>query len=95
MKRTRTRVRFVVCVKNKGYEASLELCKLYRLVPDPVAEQRGYLRVLMKAEKTMAIAQTAFALSRYQSRWRGRLLRRRRSNGSPNHALQQPRFARH
>lgn len=46
MKRTRTRVRFVVCVKNKGYEASLELCKLYRLVPDPVAEQRGYLRVI-------------------------------------------------
>ena len=46
MKRTRTRARFVVCVKNKGYEASLELCKLYRLVPDPVAEQRGYLRVI-------------------------------------------------
>ena len=46
MKRAKTRTRFVVCVKNKGYEASLELCKLYRLVPDPVAEQRGYLRVI-------------------------------------------------
>ena len=46
MKTAKTRVRFVVCVKNKGYEASLELCKLYRLVPDPAAEQRGYLRVI-------------------------------------------------
>ena len=46
MKRAKTRARFVVCVKNKGYEASLELCKLYRLVPDPVAEQRGYLRFI-------------------------------------------------
>jgi hypothetical protein len=39
-------VRFVVCVKSKGYEASLELCKLYRLVPDAEAERRGYLRVV-------------------------------------------------
>ena len=47
MKRTtRSRVRFVVCIKNKGYETSLELCKFYRLVPDQDAERRGYLRVI-------------------------------------------------
>jgi hypothetical protein len=47
MKRTtRPRVRFVVCIKNKGYEASLELCKFYRLVPDANAERRGYLRII-------------------------------------------------
>jgi hypothetical protein len=45
-KTTRSPARFVVCIKNKGYEASLELCKFYRLVPDPDAEQRGYLRVI-------------------------------------------------
>ena len=45
-KRARSRVRFVVCIENKGYEASLELCKFYRLVPDPDAERRGYLRVI-------------------------------------------------
>ena len=46
MKRTtRSRVRFVVCI-NKEYEASLELCKFYRLVPDQDAERRGYLRVI-------------------------------------------------
>ncbi len=45
-KAARSRVRFVVCIKNKGYEASLELCKFYRLVPDQDAERRGYLRVI-------------------------------------------------
>ncbi len=45
-RKTRSPVRFVICVKNKGYEASLELCKLYRLVPDLNAERRGYLRVI-------------------------------------------------
>jgi len=47
MKRTgKSRTRFVVCIKNKGYEASLELCKFYRLVPDQDAARRGYLRVI-------------------------------------------------
>ena len=43
---TKSRVRFVVCIENKGYEASLERCKFYRLVPDRDAEKRGYLRVI-------------------------------------------------
>jgi len=47
MKRTtKSRARFVICIKNKGYEASLELCKFYRLVPDQGAERRGYLRII-------------------------------------------------
>jgi len=47
MKRTtKSRARFVVCIKNKGYEASLELCKFYFLVPDQDAARRGYLRVI-------------------------------------------------
>jgi hypothetical protein len=35
-----------VCIKNKGYETSLELGQFYRLVPDRDAERRGYLRVI-------------------------------------------------
>lgn len=45
-KMVRSRVRFAVCIKNKGYKASLELCKFYRIVPDRDAERRGYLRVI-------------------------------------------------
>jgi hypothetical protein len=45
-KSTKTRVRFAVCIKNKGYEASLDIGKIYRVVPDPDAEKRGYLRIV-------------------------------------------------
>ncbi len=48
-KRPRTkksRARFAVCVKNKGYEASLEVGKLYRVIPDAEAQGHGYLRII-------------------------------------------------
>jgi len=38
--------RFAVCIKNKGYEASLEVGKLYRVLPDAQAEGHGYLRIV-------------------------------------------------
>lgn len=47
MKRARgTQLRFAVCIKNKGYEASLEVGKLYRVIPDRSAEGHGYLRIV-------------------------------------------------
>ena len=36
----------VVCVKNAGYEASLELRKLYSTIPDPDAKKHKLLRVI-------------------------------------------------
>ena len=39
-------VRFAVCIKDKGYEASLELGKFYRVLRDEEAEGHGYLRVV-------------------------------------------------
>jgi hypothetical protein len=47
MKRRRKRpTRFAVCIKNKGYEASLEIGKLYRVIPDEQAANHGYLRIV-------------------------------------------------
>ncbi len=37
---------FVVCLKNEGYLASLEIGKLYRIIPDNEAEKLGGLRVI-------------------------------------------------
>jgi hypothetical protein len=37
---------FVVCLNNKGYQASLEVGKLYRFIPDKEAESEGLLRVV-------------------------------------------------
>ena len=42
----RTEPRFVVCVKNKGYAAALELRKLYQLVSDEEAAKLHHLRVI-------------------------------------------------
>ncbi len=38
--------RFAICVDNAEYPASLELHKLYRVIPDKEAERHGDLRVV-------------------------------------------------
>jgi len=38
--------RFAVCVDNSDYAASLELYKIYRVVPDEDAAEEGDLRVV-------------------------------------------------
>ena len=38
--------RFGVCIDNREYTASLELGKLYRVVPDEKASEHGYTRVV-------------------------------------------------
>ena len=37
---------FVVCVRNEGYEASLELRKIYQAIPDTGAARHHLLRVV-------------------------------------------------
>jgi hypothetical protein len=39
-------IKYVVCVQNKGYPASLELRKLYEVLPDADAEGHGLIRVV-------------------------------------------------
>ena len=37
---------FAICIRNDDYPASLEVWKVYRVLPDPRAEEHGYLRVI-------------------------------------------------
>lgn len=37
---------FVICIANKGYVASLELRKIYQLVPDKAASSLHQVRVI-------------------------------------------------
>ena len=37
---------FVVCLKNKGYEVSLEPRKIYQVLPDPGAAKHRQVRVI-------------------------------------------------
>ena len=40
------RYKFVVCARNEGYEASLELRKIYRAIPGASAERHQLLKVI-------------------------------------------------
>jgi len=37
---------YVVCVDNSGYPVSLELRKIYLRLPDPSAEEDGFIRIV-------------------------------------------------
>jgi hypothetical protein len=43
---TRDDPRFAVCVNNRDYPASLELHKIYRVIPDDEAARDGDIRVV-------------------------------------------------
>ena len=59
-RREKSAVRFAVCVKNKGYEASLEVGKLYRVLPDEQAESHGYLRIVDESGEDYGYAAERF-----------------------------------
>ncbi|MGH9328562.1 MAG: hypothetical protein ACRD2B_17980 [Terriglobia bacterium] len=46
MTRRSKSLKFVICVQNKGYEASLERRKVYRQLQDPPAERRHLRRII-------------------------------------------------
>lgn len=46
MNRQNGKIRFAVCVNNKGYEVSLERRKIYQVLPDAGAEKHGMVRIL-------------------------------------------------
>jgi hypothetical protein len=37
---------FALCLNNEGYPASLEVGKLYRVIPDEEATAHGYIRLI-------------------------------------------------
>ena len=44
--------RYVLCVRNRGYPAALEVRKVYRVVPDVAAEKRGLIRVIDESDES-------------------------------------------
>jgi len=46
MENIKNKRQFVVCVKNDGYQASLEPRKIYQLLPDSQAEDHHLIRVI-------------------------------------------------
>jgi hypothetical protein len=46
MKTENTQPQFAVCIDNEGYPASLELRKIYRIVPDKKGAKHSLIRVV-------------------------------------------------
>ena len=57
---TQEATHFAVCLNNEGYPASLEVGKLYRVVPDEEAAAEGYLRVVDESGEDYAFASNRF-----------------------------------
>jgi hypothetical protein len=55
-------VKFAVCVDNDGYPASLELHKIYRVMPDEDAESDGDLRIVDESGEDYLYAAERFIL---------------------------------
>ena len=53
--------KFVICVSNKGYEASLELRKLYEVLSDKDAARHGQIRVIDESGEDYLYPKALFA----------------------------------
>ena len=65
---------WVVCLKNTGYEASLEARKLYNVQDDPKAASVGMLRVIDESLEGYLYPQAMFAPIAIQNALEGQLL---------------------
>lgn len=63
--------RIVVCVRNEGYEAALELRKIYQAIPDTSAAQHQLLRVIDESGEDYLYPQNFFVPTSGQKRWKG------------------------
>jgi hypothetical protein len=57
-----TNIRFAVCIDNDGYPASLELHKIYRVLPDEGVKVDGDLRIVDESGEDYLYAAERFIL---------------------------------
>jgi len=63
MKKKETQpLQFALCLDNEGYPASLEVGKLYRVIPDDEATAHGYIRIIDESGEDYAFTASRFHL---------------------------------
>ncbi len=60
IKPTEQEAPFAVCINNEGYKASLEVGKLYRVIPDEQAASHGYIRIIDESGEDYGYAARRF-----------------------------------
>jgi len=53
-------IQFAICLDNEGYKASLEVGKLYKVIPDDEASAHGYIRVIDESGEDYAFTSGRF-----------------------------------
>lgn len=56
----KTETKFVVCIENKTYPASLEFGKIYRVVPDEKARTHKMIRVIDESGEDYLYSEKTF-----------------------------------
>lgn len=74
--RRRPASRFVVCIENDGYPASLELHKIYRILADPDAARDGDVRIVDESGEDYLYPAEWFVALELPRRVKSSLLRR-------------------
>ena len=62
MSQTTPTLQFALCLDNAGYPASLEVGKVYRVIPDQEATAYGYLRVIDESGEDYAFTAERFRM---------------------------------
>ncbi len=57
-------MQFAICIKNEGYPASLELRKVYQVMPDPSAAAQHQLRIIDESGEDYLYPEKYFVLVR-------------------------------
>jgi hypothetical protein len=66
--------RFLLCIENEGYEASLELRRLYERLPDKEAERHKQVRIIDESGEDYLYPSDFFAPIRLSVQTRTKLI---------------------
>ena len=66
--------KLLLCINNKGYEASLELRKLYENIPDKEAERHGQVRIIDESGEDYLYPTSYFAPVRLLAETKNKIL---------------------
>ena len=67
---------FLLCVENEGYEASLELRKLYEKLPDKEAESQNQVRIIDESGEDYLYPSDFFAHVRLPIQTKNRIVKK-------------------
>lgn len=66
--------KFLLCIDNEGYEASLEIRKLYQTIPDKEAERHNQVRVIDESGEDYLYPSAFFAPVRLSIQAKNKIL---------------------